>query len=696
MLVRSIRRRWRRVLAVAAGVLVLGLLFVPGVPATYRAQARMVLRETPFPALPAELPLSPAPWPRGTSLDLALSAPVLERAVRKDLATLYAAEPPERLAQSVERLRPALSARRERDSNTVVLESRASGPRSAARVANAVAGAFADMAAEQRRDEAERALARVDRALADRARQQAELVAILRGLAPGATDVALDPAEHAMRQRLADLERAQVADRIEVDALAVQIDVLSQRLERGEAEPPKPLRTVESDRLAAELGQARARLEELRASAPADAPDVARQAARVEQLRQDRARALVREALEARFAPVRDLIEEVRERTARREALRRLAAQREAQIADLRGSLRKALEARPERGGDPQRRQELEARLASLEESKRSLDALRGRLAAERELADRAVERIEPAAGASGSYGRLSAVLALALLLGLAAAPFADALAPILRTEYDVRRTVNLPLLGVVPRVKEEAGRLLTRADPSAPIADVYAVAAALVARRSREATVRALAVTSALPGEGKSTAACNLAVALARAGMRVLLIDADLRRPVQHALFGVPNETGLSNYLQGRADTVDGAIVLPAEDGPSLLPSGTPLENPVPFLRSDRFTALLVDLRARYDLLLVDLPPVLRAADGLVAAPAFDGTILVLAAEATRKEDATEAKRLIRAAGGKLFGCLLNRAAGPARGYYYYYSAGPAAEPAAGSPAPAGAREEA
>ena len=98
-----------------------------------------------------------------------------------------------------------------------------------------------------------------------------------------------------------------------------------------------------------------------------------------------------------------------------------------------------------------------------------------------------------------------------------------------------------------------------------------------------------------------------------------------------------------------------------------------TALEQPVPYFRSERFKALVQDLRGRYDIVLVDLPPVGLAADALLVAPLVDGTILVLSAPATRKDDAARAKRLIRDAGGKLAGCVLNKATVTSRGYYYY-----------------------
>jgi capsular exopolysaccharide synthesis family protein len=287
------------------------------------------------------------------------------------------------------------------------------------------------------------------------------------------------------------------------------------------------------------------------------------------------------------------------------------------------------------------------------------------------------IDRFEPAGGAAFTGASLPLLLAVALVLGIAAACGAELLSVTLRTEQDVRRYVNLPLLAAIPREKDAALRILPSAGPG--VTEAFNTLAALLEARTKEDGARLFAVTSSIPGEGKSTVACNAAVALARAGSRVLLVDADLRRGTQHRLFSVANEPGLSSYLQGGTDTVDSMVCATDVDNLTLMPSGAPMQNPIPFLHAERFHALLRDLRGWYEYVIVDLPPVRSAADALIVAPLADAVVLVAASSETRKDDVTYVKRMLRSVKSKLCGCVLTKAGVRSGGYYYYPSAVPA-----------------
>jgi capsular exopolysaccharide synthesis family protein len=315
----------------------------------------------------------------------------------------------------------------------------------------------------------------------------------------------------------------------------------------------------------------------------------------------------------------------------------------------------------------PEIRRRIDEETASL----RALVARRDRIAMTLKIAPASVERVDAASGAKLVSAPLLLMAGAGLVVGLLAAAAREAMVTTIRVERDIRRTLNLPILGVVPR------------DPGDAVEEVYATMAALLDIPAPPGPGRVFGMASAVPGEGKSTVAAGLASAFARASVRVLLVDADLRRPAQHARFGVPNESGLSSFLTGATGAVDSAIVPTDTENLSLLPSGPPLEMPIPYLRSERFHAMVADFRGRFDVVILDLPPVCRAADALFAAPLADGMILVVAAGESRKDDVTLAKRLVRSVKGTWSGCVLNKAAERPLGYYYY---GPAASADAGA----------
>ncbi len=654
-LVRAVRRQWVAAAAAFAASAILGWIFVPGAPATFRAEAVVVLRESPFPSSP-DFPLAPASPPPGPAAEAFRSDRVLERAVRSDLSGYTSSDPPERLAASVADLRSRLRVRSGPGSGVYTVSCTAGGPGRAAALANGVALAFEKDSGDRRRDEIERALHEVDQALGGKARTEAEAAAALRALPGGGPETAAE--------RQAELERAQAAGRAESEALAGRIEELAGRIERGDAGPPRTVSTAESDRLGAELDRALRELEDLRAARPPDWPPTLRLERRVEDLRERRAEAASRELLEARFAPLRALLDEARALAARREALARDFLQREAELQALRPGAAAA---------DPGRRRELEARVRALGESRGGLETLRARLAREKDLAGSLVERIDAARGAVAVSTPLAWILAASTLLGLAAAWLRERLAATIRTEYDVRRHVNLPLLGILPRVRREEDRAPASADPRSPLTEGFVALAALFERRAREGSAKCFAVASPGPGEGKSSVACGLGAALARAGRRVLLVDADLRRPSLHRLLVVPGETGLSSFLSGAAESPDAVMVATAVENLTLLPAGPLPESPAAYLRSERFRGMLAALREAYDYVIVDLPPVGAAADALLAAPLADGTLLVFSALLTRKDEVASAKRALRGAGAKLAGCVLNAAALESRGYYTY-----------------------
>ena len=180
--------------------------------------------------------------------------------------------------------------------------------------------------------------------------------------------------------------------------------------------------------------------------------------------------------------------------------------------------------------------------------------------------------------------------------------------------------------------------------------------------------------VTSTQPGEGKTTIAANLAIALAEVGKRVLLVDADLRSPSVHRLFGRHHDLGLVSYLAGREDWR--SVVRPSGTaGLDLLTSGSVPPNPSELLSSPRMSTLLESAKERYEFVILDSAPMLALADSRILAPIVSGVLLVVKSGAIPGEQALQAQRGVRSVGANLIGVVLNRVDLATRGYYDYPS---------------------
>lgn len=179
---------------------------------------------------------------------------------------------------------------------------------------------------------------------------------------------------------------------------------------------------------------------------------------------------------------------------------------------------------------------------------------------------------------------------------------------------------------------------------------------------------------TSPDPEDGKSAALANLAITLAQGGSRVTLVDCDLRRPIQHLLFGLQNTSGVANALAGNGDPLAQESGIP---GLRVVTSGTLPTNPAPapadLLVSERFEALMESLRRESDYVLVDTPPIVPVTDAAVLASRVDGVLLVLRAGKTKREMAQRAKELLVQVNARILGVVLTNAKpDKALGSYY------------------------
>jgi capsular exopolysaccharide synthesis family protein len=206
--------------------------------------------------------------------------------------------------------------------------------------------------------------------------------------------------------------------------------------------------------------------------------------------------------------------------------------------------------------------------------------------------------------------------------------------------------------------------------DPRSPAAEAYRTLAANLSFAYADRQLQTIGVTSAAAGEGKSTTVANLAIALAEGGRRVIVVDADLRRPGLHTLFGLDRRDGLANMLLGEQTQ------LPLQDtaaaGVRLLSSGQTSGNALEALASRRFDQVLALARAQADFVLVDTPPAGALADTAVLAPRLEGILLVVSAGKTKRDLARRAREQLERVNANLLGVVLTDVRGGDKLYRY------------------------
>ncbi len=251
----------------------------------------------------------------------------------------------------------------------------------------------------------------------------------------------------------------------------------------------------------------------------------------------------------------------------------------------------------------------------------------------------------------------------LATVLGILAAIVREASDGRIQTPSAVKTALGLPFIGMVPYVSKRALKgkslLLTGGVPASYAEACRALRTNILTSAGAEER-RSLLVTSAAPGDGKSIVAVNLAVALGRSGSRVLLIDADLRRPMLHQLLECRQRPGLSDVLTGTRKPSE-AIVSTRCSGVWLLPSGTGVSNPSEQLGSRRFKEFLEKLSESFDWVIIDSPPVMAVTDPAVIAHMTSGVLFVVNARRTQQKVAQAALDRLETAGATFAGVVLN-----------------------------------
>ncbi|MEH7163233.1 CpsD/CapB family tyrosine-protein kinase [Priestia megaterium] len=215
--------------------------------------------------------------------------------------------------------------------------------------------------------------------------------------------------------------------------------------------------------------------------------------------------------------------------------------------------------------------------------------------------------------------------------------------------------------------------RLLAHNSPKDPVAEQYRTIRTNIQFSNVDQDIKTIVVTSSGAEEGKSTTTSNLATVYAQQGLKVLLIDADLRKPTGHYTFRLENHIGLTNVLT-RQSTLAQAVQESEIPHLSVLTSGPIPPNPSELLASAQMAELLKEMREQFDMIIFDTPPILAVADAQILANQVDGTILVVSSGKTEKDAALKSKELLSNAQGKLLGVVLNNRKVEEGNYYYYY----------------------
>ena len=228
---------------------------------------------------------------------------------------------------------------------------------------------------------------------------------------------------------------------------------------------------------------------------------------------------------------------------------------------------------------------------------------------------------------------------------------------------------------------------LITYFDPKSPVSEMFRTLRTNLQYMNAVEELKTLAITSTLPGEGKSWTSSNLAVAYAQAGKKVVLIDADLRKGKQFTIFGIPPAPGLSNYLSGiidkrkniNVDNIHGFMYETEVQNLFVMPAGNVPPNPAELLVSNRMMKLLEEFKRMFDVIIFDTPPTLLVTDACALSRIVDATIIVAAYGKTKNEDLVKVRKAIDNVGGKVAGVVMNQvpiSESKYEGAYYYGSA--------------------
>ncbi len=285
----------------------------------------------------------------------------------------------------------------------------------------------------------------------------------------------------------------------------------------------------------------------------------------------------------------------------------------------------------------------------------------------------------------------LAFALVLDIISGVGLAFVLENMDNTVRTPEQATALSALPSLGMIPlgsksasyggsgkrlalTASKEVVETVTQVRPQSQMAESYRALRTSLLLSNLGAPPKVIMVTSARPQEGKTTTSINTAIVLAQKGVRVLLIDADLRRPSIHKALGMGPRSGLSNVLTGSATVQQTITTSPILPNLFIMPAGTPPPNPAELLASSNMRDLILELREQYDHIVIDTPPTLSVTDAVVLSPRADATILVIRSGQTTKQALRRSRDILMQVNAHVAGVLLNAVDLSSPDYYYYY----------------------
>ena len=309
------------------------------------------------------------------------------------------------------------------------------------------------------------------------------------------------------------------------------------------------------------------------------------------------------------------------------------------------------------------------------------------------EIVDLAELPSEPIA--EGRTRKLAIGIVIGLLLGFGAAVVVDGMNTSIRRRDDLERILQVPGLAVIPQFASGNGKprlklpgrsatngkgshrtagLVTVHDARSSGAEAYRTLRTNLIFSQAVQSLHTLVVTSAAPSEGKTTTAANLAVSFAQQGMRVLIVDCDLRRSRLHRMFSIPREPGVTELVLGKVEQEDVTRETPVT-GLYVLPSGQLPPNPAELLGGERMKNTLARLTEAFDLVVLDTPPLLAASDAAILGTIADGVVLVVRAGVTEAEAGQQAMAQLASVGARVVGAVLNDPDSKLQTYGGYYN---------------------